>query len=415
MPTQRFPNRMDPLHDRLTVVSVEAGQQSAFSGCLARELADEQSAVDLTSISVVSHADIAAVATRLAAERVSARAAALDQAQARLDSALEAADVAVAWRDTLTVRVERLDADTVQCESVAAHGAELNELVVGATVEADARRHDVEAAQQRLDRVLEQRRAGRAAVEGAEREIAGDTAAANRLWDQVEAVRTALDEAETAARYDLEVAIRASSVADNACDRNATLLATAGRRAHDLAATLPVELRPALGPRPLDGLPDLAAALREHLDRQQQELTIATAAVVRASEDINRVEADLQRIRAVRDEAPSYVVIAEALTELLARRRSRWVILEGAIDGIDAATRRALLQTVTDASAHQALIVLTDDTSVLGWAVDLPSEAGIVTTTAALAAAGIACTTEPETEIDHPTPVETAVRGFSTG
>ena len=106
---------------------------------------------------------------------------------------------------------------------------------------------------------------------GGDQERLGRVAEAQRLCDQVEAVRAALEEAEAVARNELDAAIGASSSADDLCDRNARLLAMAGQRAQELAASLSADLRPELGPGPLDGMSDLAAALRESLRRHQRE------------------------------------------------------------------------------------------------------------------------------------------------
>jgi hypothetical protein len=283
---------------------------------------------------------------------------------------------------------------------------------------AAARRHEVETAQHRLDQVLEQRHAAKAAVEGAERELEVDRSpAAQELWQQVGSVWSALEDAEAIARAQLEAARRASSTADHQCDRNARLLASAARRARELVDALPPDLRPSLGPRPLDGLSDLTKALAECLRRQQEELPGVAAAMQRASEEVEHATADEDAIEDTQDGAPSFVVMAEALTELVTRGRSRWSILDGAFDGIDAATRNALLATVVDVSALQPLIVLTDDSDVLSWAIDLPHEVGMATTTVAMTAAGLVRPVEPAPEpeplIDHPMPAETAFRGLA--
>jgi hypothetical protein len=65
--------------------------------------------------------------------------------------------------------------------------------------------------------------------------------------------------------------------------------------------------------------------------------------------------------------------------------------------------------------AH-AVVVLTDDTEVLGWAIGLPPGVGVVTTAAALAGRATDERTPPaEPVTDQPSPVETVVRGGSSG
>jgi hypothetical protein len=108
--------------------------------------------------------------------------------------------------------------------------------------------------------------------------------------------------------------------------------------------------------------------------------------------------------------------MAEALGELITRQRGRWIVIEGAFDGLDTMMRDALLVSAVEASALQALVVLTDDTNVLSWAIDLPPEAGSATTTDALAAAGvIRPATRPEPDLDQPMPIDAAARGRLAG
>lgn len=416
MPPQPLSSRFDPLHDRLTVVTVAAGEQAAFAEYLAADLADDR-AVDLRPISIVRYADIAAMAECLAAERAAARAAVLDQAKARLDAAAETLGRAAERHHALTARITRFEQDLVQCEGVAEHAEELYRLVAGAVDDAAARRKDVEAAQHRLDGVLQQRRAARAAVDAAGRELAIEgSESAHELWDQIGSVWAVLDDAETVARAELDDAAKASAAADHMCDRNARLLTSAAHRARALVDALPADLRPALGPRPLDGLAELAVALREIIRRQQPELAAVTAAAGRANEAVEAAAADVRAIQTTCDGPPSFVVMAEALGELITRQRGRWIVVEGAFDGLDTMMRDALLVAAVDASALQALIVLTDDTNVLSWAIDLPSEAGSATTTDALAAAGvIRPATEPEPDLDQPMPIDAAARGRLAG
>ena len=65
-----------------------------------------------------------------------------------------------------------------------------------------------------------------------------------------------------------------------------------------------------------------------------------------------------------------------------------------------------------EASATRAVVVLTADPEVLGWAIGLPPEVGVVATAAALTAA---IPTPAEPLNDQPLPVETAVPGRSPG
>ena len=172
MPIQRTPNTTHPLHDGLTVVAVPADEQDAFAHRLAQELVDDSRDVDLRSVVVITQADIAAIAARLGPERAAERAAVVERAEAELHEAVRARDLALAARDELSATITRLTDDATQSEGVADHAGELSRLVATAAAEAEARRRDVEAARQRLDQVLEQRHAGAAAMERAERELA---------------------------------------------------------------------------------------------------------------------------------------------------------------------------------------------------------------------------------------------------
>jgi len=282
---------------------------------------------------------------------------------------------------------------------------------------------ETERARERAAEAIESSRAETDAITaeltaraGGDDERASRLAEAQRLFDQVEAVRAALEDAEAAAREELDAAIAASSSADELCDRNSRLLRMAGQRARDLTEGLPPELQPELGPNPLDGISDLAAALRENLRRHQRDLTVATTETEVTTSEVERAVSAVDVARAVVAGEPG-IEMAEALVTLIADRRSRRIIFEGAFDGAEPAVQQALLATAVEASATRAVVVLTADPEVLGWAIGLPPEIGVVATEAALSAAAASTAPPPHAEpaTDQPLPVESAAPGGSPG
>jgi len=255
-----------------------------------------------------------------------------------------------------------------------------------------------------------------AARAGGDADRPGRTAEAHRLRNQIEAVVSALDGAETMAQGELDAAAVASSEADREWDRATGVMAAAGRRAHDLATALPPESRPTLGPRPLDGLSELADALRERARQHEHELALAADVMTRTTNDVDRAAAELHTSRALLDVTPQPIDLGDALTELLAAGRTRPTVFDADFEGTAPTARNALLAATVRASNTQQVVVLTDDADVLGWAIGLPLSVAAVTAAAALTIAfGFPPPSEPEPANDHATPVATAIRGRPAG
>ena len=198
-------------------------------------------------------------------------------------------------------------------------------------------------------------------------------AAAEQLRIQIEAVATTLATAEQGAREALESAAAAVAVADAALDRAVARLADLTRRVRDLLAELPADRRP--DGEPLAVLHEVAAALEALADDLDGE----------AAETAGRreqAEGELQRARAEAAEAEAALAgplppdHLEALHSLLEADSTVLVLDDpfGAAPVEPTEVQAALLA----ASRARAVVLLTDDPGLLGWAIELPSEAGRV-------------------------------------
>lgn len=197
--------------------------------------------------------------------------------------------------------------------------------------------------------------------------------AARALRDQVEAVEQRLAAAETEALHVWSAAGETLAAAEAERDRLDRELADLGRRASRAAADLPPERRPAFDI--VTSLVPLAGALRAEAALVADELGEAEAAVAATdaaaglgpgSPTPDDVAAGL--LAAVEDAAPAGapVILAEPLLGVAAD------IAEPALAGL------------ADASERHPTIVVTTDLAVVGWAIGLPADVGVLVAARAL-------------------------------
>lgn len=359
------------LHPRLTVVPVGDGSRPAVPDAPGRTVVGRAQLHAATT--VVSERRRAALRDRIAAlrgelaaaeERVADAEAAVDQRRADRDSFRDAA----AWAEALPAAMR-------------------NQQVVVADAEADLveqLRESREAARA-LDRVLEQRASADAAIAEARRQLhtlaaegaASDAErqhAAAALAAQAESVEARLAEAEAAARARSERSKRVVTEGERAIEQLTRDQRDRHKRLHALVDCLPGDARPPHDEDPLEHTAAIAAGLRSLADTVDGELAGLVAFADRHRADRDRRRDEVAGLEASVDRVEPEDA-AEALAELVGGVADGVVVLDGVVadeHGADAGLLRAL--EVAEPTAP--LVLLTADPGVLGWAIDLPADAG---------------------------------------
>lgn len=198
-------------------------------------------------------------------------------------------------------------------------------------------------------------------------------AAAEQLRRQIEAVAATLATAEEDARDALEAAATATAVAEAALDQAAARLADLTRRVRDLLAELPADRRPE--GEPLMVLPEMSAALAALADQLDGEGEESAARREQA-------ESELERARGAAAEA-AVALDGPTLSDHLEAVRSQ-LDVDGAVLLLDDPFAGSPLEAtqvqeaLLSAGRGRAVVLLTEDPDLLGWAIELPSEVGRV-------------------------------------
>lgn len=198
-------------------------------------------------------------------------------------------------------------------------------------------------------------------------------AAAEQLRSQIEAVAATLAKAEQDAREALDEAAAVTAVADAALDQVTARLADLTRRVRDLLAELPADRRPEGEPPTV--LPELAAGLEALADQLDGEAAEAAAAREQAEAELERVRGEAEGAAAALD-GPTPADHLDAVRSLLDTDGAVLLLDDPfAAAPVEAAEVQAALLS---ASQGRAVVLLTDDPDLLGWAIELPSEIGRV-------------------------------------
>lgn len=359
------------LHPRLTVVPVDDGPRPAV--------------VDAPGRTVVRRAELHA-ATAVVSERRRAvmrdRIAALRGELAAVEARLADADAAVAQRcrdrDSFRDAAAWAEAlpDTVRAQQV---------VIADAEADLVAQLRESREAARALDRVLEQRASADAAIAEARRQLDAMSAqgapadaqrqqAAAALAAQAASVEARLAEAEAAARTRSEQTKRIVTEAERSIEQMTREQRDRHQRLGELVDCLPGDVRPPHDEDPLHHTATIAAGLRALADTVDAEVPGLSAAAdrVRADRDHRRdevagLEASLDRVEP--EDA------AAALAELVGDVEDGVVVLDDVVadeHGADA----GLLRALEAAEPAAPLVLLTADLGVLGWAIDLPADAG---------------------------------------
>lgn len=292
---------------------------------------------------------------------------------------------AAAWLADQSERLEELEARRAELAELRARAEALGDRILRLSTEVEEAERAEAAAAEAIE-------LGARSVTAVETELTvrvdEDTrrlrrfAAAEQLRAQVEALTRTLTQAEREARDELEAATSALAEAETAMEQAADALGDLQRRVRDLTAAVPEDLRP--DGDPLADLDALAAAVRAVAATDDDAIAGAEAARDDARFRHEVATATLAAAgRAL--EGPQPEDWAEVIGEALAGEG-----LLVLVEPLDERTRVAeaeLLAALQEAAARRPLVLLTEDPSLLGWAIELPSEVARVVPLASLTVA----------------------------
>ncbi|MFP5320637.1 MAG: hypothetical protein ACLGIC_02205 [Acidimicrobiia bacterium] len=371
-------DRAGLLHPRLTVVPVDDGPRPAIDPAPGRTVVGPAQLE--RAMEAVAERRRTALRHRIVELEVD-----LAEAEGLAEAAAQAAAGRRADRDAFLDAATWVEAlpEAVAATRCAAAGAEADL--------ADRLRTSRDAARA-LDRVLEQRAQADAAVAEARRQLdalrstSGDSPerqqAAAQLESQAASVEARLSEAETEARTRVDDTKRAVTELERELEELGRRLRADLQRLASLVDCLPGESRPPHDDDPLHHVGQVADGLRGLAEVVDAELAGLQAEADRRGADRDgrrrQVEAarwSLERI--VPEDA------AEALSELVCGVAEGVVVLDGVVaaqrDGDD-----GLLRALESTEASAPVVVLSADPAVLGWAIDLPADRGVLVGPAAV-------------------------------
>jgi hypothetical protein len=144
------------------------------------------------------------------------------------------------------------------------------------------------------------------------------------------------------------------------------------RAARKLAEELPIDQRP--DGDPLRSLPVLAERLTAHAEVLQPEIDAAEAAAAAAAVQLEEALSAV-RLAGAGDDGPLPEDLVEGLQQILsADPGDTLLVLDEPLIGVDRHVRTELLDLIRTGSAARQIVLLTEDSEVLGWAIELPIE-----------------------------------------
>jgi hypothetical protein len=207
-------------------------------------------------------------------------------------------------------------------------------------------------------------------------------AAAEQLRAQIAAVSDALERSEDEYNSSLTAAESAVIAAEASVERATAALSDAVRRLRRISEALPPALRPRAGDDPLGELPRLRETLAAEVERAEVALAAASDDLDRARRDIEETQAELDdHLTVVPTDDVNDDDLQQGLLDLVGTGDVP-VVLDDPLVGHED-LRSALLDQLVAASEQRPIVLLTDDSDTLGWAISLPDDVGAVTRLAA--------------------------------
>jgi hypothetical protein len=275
-------------------------------------------------------------------------------------------------RTQLAQDLERLDDELVALdEQDAQHATDIDEMV-HATYATAAEVERITTELEALEHELHDRMASH---ERWQQRVA----AAEELRAQIAAVSEALERSDE--EFDTKIADAEAAVdeAESALEEANAALSHAARRARKLSEALPPPLRPKATDDPLTELPVLREVLASEAERAGAALTSATRDLERARRTIHDTEAELDDHMAT---DPEDRVLPEdlrtAVAELIGDGEQP-VLLDDPFTVLTDDEKAETLDELAEVASHRPVVLLTDDASTLGWAINLPGDVGAVT------------------------------------
>ncbi len=292
--------------------------------------------------------------------------------------AVSLADAAEAWLEHQAALIE---AQRNAIDAAAATRDEIDALVQRAS----AIEHELAAAREQEAHAAEQLDLSSRSVGAFEAELSvrvGEDAqrlqrfaAAEQLRSQIAALAATLARAEEEAIAALDGATERTTAAELVVDRAQGSVAQVATRARGLAGELPIDLRPEGDV--LRSLAVLGERLRDHARVLQPEIDAADLAVTRATARVDEAVAAAEAA-GTGLEPPRPEDVEDGLRALLASSSAGAVLLDDPLNDQATQLRSRLLDVVVEASSVCAVVFLTDDPDVLGWAIELPADRGSV-------------------------------------
>jgi hypothetical protein len=295
-------------------------------------------------------------------------------------------EAAVAWlvdqdrdlaeRDEYRREIERLDRDLEALDDEEARARVEIEHMQAVASSAHA---DVGATLHRV-RMLEDELSDRASQDERRLQRIG---AAEQLRAQIAAVSEALQRSEDEYSTSLAAAESAVVAAEASVERATAALSDAVRRLRRISEALPPALRPRAGDDPLGELPRLRETLAAEVERAEVALASATEDLERARADIDETQAQLDdHLTVVPTDDIGDEDLRQAIVDLVGGGDDPAVLDDPFVDFPEA--RSDLLDQLVVATERRPVVLLTDDSDTLGWAISLPDHLGAVTRLAAL-------------------------------
>lgn len=293
-------------------------------------------------------------------------------------------DAAEAWLEQQAVLQEERRLAVESLDDLRAELTTLTERRPALVAELLAARHEVAGAAERVE--LASRSVGTFETElslraGEHEQRVKRFAAAEALRVQIESLTVTLARAETEAMAELDRATEQVVAAETALDRAEDSVAQLVRQARALAAELPIDRRPTGDP--LTTLVPLAQLLRDHAEVLEPEIRAAELAVADATSRHAQAVAEAEAA-GTGGEPPRPVDVEDALVALLTPS-GHPIVVEDPFADLDAPLRERLLHVVVAKSSEGPIVLLTDDPTTLGWAIELPADAAAVVTGDSLA------------------------------
>jgi chromosome segregation ATPase len=322
------------MHPRLTVAHVPSSERAALARLLAASQPSPIDGLELHGWAILTRADVLLAANEVAAAEEPKRRAELERIEAELSNALDARDVARERLDALVATIDGHLEDATWCDQIIDRSPQLLDELAQTTARADACRAAVRDAEERLQRVLEQRAAVSAAIDDAERELAQLEGAS---LDELDLRR----ELESAGRSVHEAVAEHQAAIARAEDARRTLDATLAEIA-SIDADLAGLQRERLSAAAVDRVAAALAALEEN--RRTAPSDRAARQLARA---IERLDVELAEARASAPDLPDATDVTSAEQQLeTAELRLNEVLADNAVLTAD---ERAEIEAAHDA------------------------------------------------------------------